>query len=128
VPLGAEPVHGSLATRDAWRGGGLRLLAVGRLSRYKGFDVLLRALARMEGASLVLAGDGECGGDLRRLARELGIVDRVVFAGAPDDDALASLYAGADAFVLPSLDRGEAFGMVLLEAMRAGLPVVASAI
>src|SRR5690606_31002507 len=68
VPLGAEPVHGSLATRDAWRGGGLRLLAVGRLSRYKGFDVLLRALARMEGASLVLAGDGECGGELRRLA------------------------------------------------------------
>ncbi|MEO6688185.1 MAG: glycosyltransferase, partial [Dokdonella sp.] len=107
---------------------GLRLLAVGRLSRYKGFNVLIDALADVGDATLLLIGNGECEAELRMQARARGLEERIAFAGGLDDDALASAYASADAFVLPSLDRGEAFGLVLLEAMRAGVAVVASAI
>jgi glycosyltransferase involved in cell wall biosynthesis len=109
----------------------LRLLAVGRLSYFKGFDVLLRALAQIPEASLVLIGGGECADSLRALAAQLRIQARVHFTGRLDMDAagqtqLESAYANADVFCLPSTERAESFGLVLLEAMRAGLPVVAS--
>jgi len=127
VPLGTDPAPRVEAAATPWRRhGALRLLAVGRLGRYKGFDVLLDALRRLPAAELVLVGDGECAQELRDRAAGVGVADRVVFAGAIGDDALAAAYAGADVFVLPSLDRGEAFGLVLLEAMRARLAVVAS--
>jgi len=117
----------------AWPPGKPRILAVGRLSYFKGFDVLLRALADIEGASLLLIGDGECRQALQQLANELGIGARVRFAGRIDMDAageaaIVDAYARADIFCLPSTERAESFGLVLLEAMRANLPVVASAI
>jgi glycosyltransferase involved in cell wall biosynthesis len=116
-----------------WLPGKLRILAVGRLSYFKGFDVLLRALADIEDASLLLIGDGECRQPLQQLANELGIGARVHFAGrinmdAAGEAAIADAYASADIFCLPSTERAESFGLVLLEAMRARLPVVASAI
>lgn len=129
IPLGIADAAPAAPNPALWPAASrLRLLAVGRLSRYKGFDVLIEALAQVEDAGLLLVGSGECRRELEAqvAARRLG--DRVRFAGELDDDALASAYAAADAFVLPSLDRGEAFGLVLLEAMRAGLPVAASAI
>ena len=107
---------------------GLKLLAVGRLSHYKGFDVLLDALARIPAAKLLLVGDGECAASLRERAARLELGARIAFTPKLDDGALAGAYARADALVLPSLDRSEAFGLVLLEAMRAGLPVVASGV
>jgi glycosyltransferase involved in cell wall biosynthesis len=128
VPLGIDPADGIDARPELWPASGLRLLAVGRLGRYKGFDVLVKALANVPDASLLLVGDGECARELRALASAEGAEQRITFAGDIDDATLAGAYAAADAFVLPSLDRGEAFGLVLLEAMRAGLPVVASAI
>jgi glycosyltransferase involved in cell wall biosynthesis len=141
VPLGIDmsppPVSVAFA-RDAakdtsaqntqWPATGLRLLAVGRLSYYKGFDVLLRAVAQVPEASLLLIGSGECETSLRTLARELRIEDRVRLAGHVDDDALALAYSQAQVFCLPSIERTEAFGVVLLEAMRARLPVIATAI
>ena len=116
-----------------WPPGKVRILAVGRLSYFKGFDVLLRALADVEDACLLLIGDGECRRPLQQLASELGIDARVRFAGRIDMDAagetaIAAAYAGADIFCLPSTERAESFGLVLLEAMRARLPVIASAI
>lgn len=132
VPLGVATTQAGTppgARAPAWPAGTqLKLLAVGRLSYYKGFGVLLDALARTEGAGLVLIGRGECERELEARAEQLGIRQRVVLAGAVDDATLAAAYAAADAFVLPSLDRSEAFGTVLLEAMQAGLPVVASRI
>lgn len=142
VPLGigeSPPDHSSvkkmeIAAKDtsaqstAWPGKGLRLLAVGRLSYYKGFDVLLRALALTPEASLLLIGSGECEAGLRALARELGIEHRVCFAGHVDDAQLALAYAQAQVFCLPSIERTEAFGVVLLEAMRARLPAIATTI
>ncbi|MDR3388407.1 MAG: glycosyltransferase [Rudaea sp.] len=136
IPLGLPPVPSDNAdavdsTSIKWPSDGVRLLAVGRLSYFKGFDVLLRAVAQVPAISLVLIGDGECGNDLRRLARELGIDARVKFAGRIDMDpagtaTLAAAYAAAEIFCLPSTERAESFGLVLLEAMRAGLPTVAS--
>ena len=63
-----------------------------------------------------------------RIADETGTATRIRFAGTVDDETLRAAYATADAFVLPSINRGEAFGLVLLEAMRARLPAIASAI
>jgi glycosyltransferase involved in cell wall biosynthesis len=129
IPLGIADAAPAAPAPALWPAAArLRLLAVGRLSRYKGFDVLIEALAQVEGAGLLLVGSGECRRELETRVAARGLGDRVRFAGELDDDALASAYAAADAFVLPSLDRGEAFGLVLLEAMRAGLPVAASAI
>ncbi|HET7065187.1 MAG TPA: glycosyltransferase, partial [Rudaea sp.] len=93
----------------------------------------LRALADVEDASLLLIGDGECRRPLQQLANELGIGARVRFAGRIDMDAageaaIVDAYASADIFCLPSTERAESFGLVLLEAMRARLPVIASAI
>lgn len=129
IPLGTQDVARPSPRADLWPDGdGLRWLAVGRLSHYKGFDVLLRALADVPDARLAIVGDGECADSLRATARDSGVAARVRFAGSVDDATLLAAYAAADAFALPSLNRGEAFGLVLLEAMRARLPVVASAI
>jgi len=127
-----QPSALSPAVTD-WPPGKLRVLAVGRLSYFKGYDVLLRALADVEDACLLLIGDGECRRALQQLATELGIEARVRFAGRIDMDAvgeaaIVAAYAGADIFCLPSTERAESFGLVLLEAMRARLPVVASKI
>ena len=129
VPLGTNERADVSPRSDLWpRRSGLRLLAVGRLSHYKGFDTLIAALAQLPDASLLLVGSGECGPRLRADAAASGLADRIVFAGTLDDATLAAAYAGADVFVLPSLDRSEAFGLVLLEAMQSRLPVVASAV
>ncbi len=138
IPLGiadreAVSLQQSEAQTPTWPKGDLRVLAVGRLSYFKGFDVLLRAIERVPRASLLLIGDGECASELRRLAAELRIGDRVHFAGRIDmtregRDAISAAYETADVFCLPSTDRAESFGLVLLEAMRAARPVIASAI
>jgi glycosyltransferase involved in cell wall biosynthesis len=99
------------------------LLALGRLHRNKAFDVLLRALPEVPAAHLWLAGDGELRDGLVRLARHLGVADRVAFLGWRDD--AAALMAAADVLVCPS--RVEPFGNVVVEAWAHGLPVVAAA-
>ncbi len=100
------------------------LLGLGRLHEEKGFDVLLRALPALSGATVVLAGDGPERTALARLAGSLGIADRVVFAGWRRD--VGALLAAADALVLPS--RVEPLGNVIIEAWSAGRPVVAAAV
>ncbi|MBI4577680.1 MAG: glycosyltransferase [Planctomycetes bacterium] len=100
--------------------------AVGRMSREKGHQVLLAALARLNGgrtaARLVLAGDGPDRAALETQARGLGLGGRVVFLGATDE--VPRVLAAADVVAHPS--HYEGFGLVLLEAMAAGRPVVAS--
>ena len=97
------------------------VLAVGRLVYYKGFDYLIRAMAAVDGR-LVILGDGPLRASLERFAAGLGLADRVTLAGAVPD--LVPYYHAADVFVLPAVARSEAFGLVQLEAMAAGLPVV----
>jgi glycosyltransferase involved in cell wall biosynthesis len=109
------------------------LLTLGRLAseeRTKGFDEVLELLPDLirdiPNVAYVIAGDGNDGKRLREKARTLGLADRVVFTGRVVEQEKADLYRLADAYVMPS--RGEGFGIVLLEAMACGVPVVASRI
>ena len=96
--------------------------AAARLDPMKGLDVLLRAIARVDGVRLIVAGAGEQEGALRALARELDVAERVTFTGwlASPRDFLPLI----DVFALPS--RSEGFPLALVEAMFAGLPSVAT--
>ena len=103
------------------------LLIVGRMAsgeRYKGHDEVLAALPRLPGARLVVAGDGDDRARLQGRAAELGLQKRVTFTGFLSEATLAELYRRSAVFVMPSL--GEGFGLVYLEAMRAGKPCVAA--
>ncbi len=106
------------------------VLFVGGLDRahhFKGVGVLLRAFARMEArdVALLIVGGGDREGTFAALAAGLGISERVVFAGAVPHAQLPLYYAAADVVALPSTPP-ESFGMVLVEAMACGKPVIAS--
>ena len=109
---------------------GGELLCVANVSRAKGHDVLLAALAGLADlawrCTLVGALDREPDfvDELHKTAAETGIADRVVFAGALGHDAVRAAYGDADLLVLPS--RAESYGMVVTEALAHGVPVVAS--
>jgi rhamnosyl/mannosyltransferase len=100
----------------------LRVLAVGRLTYYKGFSHLLEALAMAPGVALTLVGNGEEQAQLLKLAADLSLGDRFEYLDNCSDMGLETLYTSHDLLCLPSIERTEAFGVVLLEAMRAGLP------
>ncbi|MFB6077360.1 MAG: glycosyltransferase family 4 protein [Halarchaeum sp.] len=103
------------------------VLYVGRLDDGKGLFDLLEAQARLGTRTrLYLVGDGTLEGDLRRRADELGIEDDVRFVGAVDHEDVARYYTAADIFCLPSYH--ESFGMVNVEAMACGTPVVSTRI
>ena len=99
------------------------VLAVGRLVYYKGFENLIAAMRNVK-ARLLLAGDGPLRTKLQRLAAESGAGDRVVFLGEIQNGAIAPYYHAASVFVVSSVARSEAFGIVQIEAMAAGKPVV----
>ncbi|MEX1661578.1 glycosyltransferase [Thioclava sp. 15-R06ZXC-3] len=102
--------------------GAFVVVASGRFVRRKGFDTLIRAVARLPDAYLWLLGDGEQRGALTALAKELGMADRVRFAGWVSEPM--HHVAAGDAFVMPS--RHEPLGNTLLEAWQAGVPTVAT--
>jgi glycosyltransferase involved in cell wall biosynthesis len=111
TPLGAEPF----------------ILAVGTLEPRKGHKVLISALAASGLAEVGLVFAGPTAGradELKRLARQLGIGERLRILGRVDDALLAGLYRDAKLLCMPSF--GEGFGLPVLEAMAAGLPVLAS--
>ncbi|MDA2921937.1 glycosyltransferase family 4 protein [Patescibacteria group bacterium AH-259-L07] len=106
------------------------VLFVGGLDRahyFKGLEVLLRAIVRMKDKiKLLIVGEGELKQKYKRMARELKIDDRVIFAGRVGNKDLPQYYNLADVFVLPSISRSEAFGLVFLEAMACAKPIVVS--
>lgn len=103
------------------------VLAVGRLVPYKGFDVLIRAAQQLDKHSVVvIVGGGPLQQELQQAIMQGGVEDRVVLAGRLSDAALHALFERAALYCLPSTYRAEAFGVVLLEAMTYGLPIVAS--
>jgi glycosyltransferase involved in cell wall biosynthesis len=92
------------------------------LERYKGVQHAIRALTDLPEYDLVVAGAGPYGDELRQIAREVGVGDRVEFAGYVPDDDLPELYAGAVAFL--SLSSFEAYGITIAESLAAGTPCV----
>ena len=101
------------------------ILYIGRFGRYKGLDYLIKALALLpEDYHIVLVGDGPERAAVEELTHELKLERRVLrFDHVPYSD-LPRYYSAADVFVLPSIDRGEAFGLVVVEAMACGVPVI----
>ena len=97
------------------------VLGVGRLVYYKGFEYLVRAMSEVDG-HLLLIGKGPLRESLRQLAEELGLRERISFLSEVND--IRPYYQAADVFVLSSVMRSEAFGIVQLEAMASGKPVV----
>ena len=98
---------------------------VRRLEPRMGVDVLLRALARVPDAALLVAGTGSLRAPLEDLARELGIAARVRFLGRVAEEDLPAVYRAADVTVVPSTHL-EGFGLVVLESMASGRPVIAT--
>jgi glycosyltransferase involved in cell wall biosynthesis len=105
---------------------GTDLLFIGRLSKEKGVDVLLRAVSLLQDlpARLTIIGNGPEAEALEQLARKLGIAKRTSFVGAMPLQALTAYYRESDIFVLPS--RSEGLALVLLEAQSFGIPIVAT--
>lgn len=102
-------------------------LSVGRLVPYKGFRDLIEAASLLdEDQAIIIAGTGPLKEDLAAVIARLGLGDRVLLAGRVSDELLKALFRHAAAFVLASNQRSEAYGVVLLEAMSFGLPIIAT--
>jgi rhamnosyl/mannosyltransferase len=102
----------------------VKVFFTGRLVYYKGVDVLLKAFRLVNGCELFIAGTGELEAELKAYAKEHNMEDKVHFLGFLPDDELKQAYADCDIFVLPSVAKSEAFGIVQLEAMVYGKPVI----
>ncbi|WP_313311929.1 glycosyltransferase [Pulveribacter sp.] len=130
VPLGIDlrnaPPNSDLPESMQWRAGmQLRLLSIGRLTYYKGFETLIRAVATLPGVELLIAGDGELHDALHVLiasATPPGALPATRLLGAVDEAQKHALLAQCDLFCLASRERTEAFGIVLLEAMQHAKP------
>ncbi|MFA6099456.1 MAG: glycosyltransferase family 4 protein [Patescibacteria group bacterium] len=98
-----------------------------RAHPFKGVDVLLKAAAKLpSNVHVLLIGDGDRRGDYEKLAKELGLSERVHFVGHLDRNKLIEALQSMDVFAFPSTSNAEAFGLAMLEAMACGVPVVAS--
>ena len=129
-PFGPGPRSPALAARYGLEGKAV-LLTLGRLAaaeRYKGIDEVLECLPALLAArpdlAYLVAGDGDDRPRLEAKAAALGLGGRVVFCGRVPEAEKADHYRLADAFVMPG--RGEGFGIVYLEAMACGIPVLGS--
>jgi rhamnosyl/mannosyltransferase len=128
IPYGIE--LDDFEQRDEAAAGKLReqygdrlVISVGRLVYYKGFEYLIRAMKQVQG-KLLIVGDGPLRADLEGLAQSLDLGGKVIFAGEIQNKSVIPYYHAADVFALASIARSEAFGIVQIEAMAAGLPVV----
>ena len=108
-------------------GGRPIVLNVGRLVGYKGQRFLIEALRELDAVAWIV-GTGPLDAELRRLAAELGVADRVKLWGGVSDADLPALLHACDVFALPSITAAEAFGIVQVEAMACGKPVVSCAL
>ncbi|MDM7992176.1 MAG: glycosyltransferase [Candidatus Fermentibacter sp.] len=121
VPLGVDTRRFSPGPADGRDG---YFLFVGRFRRYKGIPVLLEAWRGLPGRRLVMAGSGPLSKEISEAASRDGSL--VELAGDVSDDRLVELYRGARALILPSTERSEAFGLVQVEAMACGTPVIST--
>ena len=126
IPLGMDPMSFEGTDTDASQSirakyGERLVLAVGRLVPYKGFEYLIRSMVNVNG-TLLLVGTGPLRESLLNCVRKYGVQDKVAMLGYVDD--IAQYYKAASIFVIPSVTRAEAFGVVQMEAMASGVPVI----
>jgi glycosyltransferase involved in cell wall biosynthesis len=130
VPLAVQTeVPAVQAGTLPWRAGPLKLLSLGRLAHYKGFDTLIRAVSASPHLQLIIAGQGEGMAGLQALLKSCqaqGAAPNVRLLGEVTEDTKHQLLASCDAFCLASSERTEAFGVVLLEAMAHAKPCIVS--
>ncbi len=133
VPLGLQPEAPDTAGQTSQniseyvQDDRFKVLAIGRLTYYKGFEYLLRAAALLKTDIRVdIIGSGQRERSLRKLASHLGLDGQLHLIGHVTDDELHARLHACDCVCLPSLERTEAFGMVLLEAMMHGKATVVS--
>jgi glycosyltransferase involved in cell wall biosynthesis len=129
-PAGSAPGRAPSSRAQALRaefGGRDIVFSLGRMTYYKGFGVLIEAARHLpESAVVVVGGGGELLQAHRDAVEQAGLQDRIRFVGRIADEALPAYYEAASLFCLPSVARSEAFGVVLLEAMAHGKPVIAT--
>lgn len=102
----------------------IKILAMSRMVEGKGFDLLLEGIALCSGKyEVLMAGDGDLRPELEKQVTRLGLGDRVTFVGWLDEKRKAEILHSVDIFCLPS--QNDSFGMVYIEAMKAGLPIIA---
>jgi len=109
----------------------IKILFVGGLDKahyFKGVEVLIEAVSKLENKNweLSIIGDGDLKPNYQEKAKKLNIAEKINFLGNISNTDLPKKYQEADIFVLPSINKGEAFGMVILEALASGVPVIAS--
>ncbi len=104
------------------------VMYVGRIVYHKGLEYFVRAARYLDEdrAKFVLVGTGDFREELEKIIEDEGLQDQVLFAGRVPNEELPSYYAASDVCVLPSVSRLEAFGIVALEAMASGVPVIVS--
>lgn len=126
LPFGVDEARFTPMTKQSGR----TIVFVGGMDTahaFKGVDVLLRAFTELpQDARLVLGGEGDLRAEYERLAKDLGVADRVEFLGRISDENLPDVYRRGDVLAFPSTSSAEAFGLVALEAQACGVPVVAS--
>ena len=129
VPFGVDVAKYQRPTlqHDRVNTRGRLVLACGRLVPYKGFDVLVRA-AVGQSFEVWIVGEGRERERLEQLIESLGVADRVRLLGSVPESERVKLMSIADVFVMPSVTNAETFGLVQLEAMAAGRPIVNTAL
>lgn len=123
IPLSFDPKYSSVLSKKYPVNRCFQLLFVGKLRKYKGVEYLLKAIENLD-IKLKIVGNGEELESLKALVEVLNIRKKVTFVSNADDNQLVNFYKEADLFVLPSINEAEAFGVVQLEAMANGLPVL----
>ncbi len=129
IPFGVDSEQ--FKPDDNWQKKKNKILFVGALDTahyFKGLEILLKAIAKINNYefSLVVVGGGNLLEFYKRLSLELNIDKKIKFVGSVHDNNLPTFYNQADFLILPSINQHEAFGLVLLEAMASGIPVIAS--
>jgi glycosyltransferase involved in cell wall biosynthesis len=132
IHFGVDPARFALTPALAeqaavWRSrypGQALILFVGRLRHYKGVNVLIEAMRSVSGAQALIVGIGPLEAAWRQQAADAGVADRVTFLGELSNAEVLAVLHAADVFVLPSTNRAETFGIVQIEAMACGLPVI----
>lgn len=130
VPFGLTPEdyldieHVPFLTNKLTDKDSVKVFFTGRLVYYKGVDILLEAFTKVHGCELFIAGTGELENSLKKYTESHGLSKKVHFLGFLPDNQLKQAYADCDIFVLPSVAKSEAFGIVQLEAMIYGKPVI----